>query len=329
MWGCGLLAVAFMVLQFVRPTLDNTPVGAEVDVPAEVRSVLRKGCYDCHSYETRLAWFDQIVPAYWMVRHDVLTARKHLNFSTLGALSRSKQNAALFEAYSHLSKGEMPLPAYRALHPEAALSEAERQVLRDYLSTQVASPSNATETQPAPVGHSVVSAPNGVTFPTDYASWKVVNISDRWDNGTLRIIAGNPVAIAAIEQRHTNPWPKGTQLGKIAWRRRADGGAGEFGHAEFMMKGPDGWQYARWVGTELKPYGSDAGFDQECIDCHRPVRNLDWVFTIPLPRRPELNGTWSAPSVEGSWIAVLIDGATLRWPEREEPHWYGARIPAF
>ncbi len=43
-----------------------------------------------------------------------------------------------------------------------------------------------------------------------------------------------------------------------------------------------GWGYARWVGNELKPYGKDAGFVQECHACHTPVQDSDFVFTQPV-----------------------------------------------
>lgn len=50
--------------------------------------------------------------------------------------------------------------------------------------------------------------------------------------------------------------------------------------ARFKQTG--GWGYARWVGNDQKPYGKDAGFVQECIACHTPVKDRDWVFTRPV-----------------------------------------------
>jgi len=43
-----------------------------------------------------------------------------------------------------------------------------------------------------------------------------------------------------------------------------------------------GWGYARWLGTDQKPYGKDANFAQECVACHTPVKNNDYVFTRPV-----------------------------------------------
>jgi hypothetical protein len=75
--------LVFAVLQFVRPAIPAKSATAAIQAPPDVKQILDKDCYGCHSDERRLAWFDQIVPGCWLVRHDILTAREHLNFSTL------------------------------------------------------------------------------------------------------------------------------------------------------------------------------------------------------------------------------------------------------
>ncbi len=109
-WLVTVLGVVFVGLQFVRPELTNPPVTAELQVPAEVKQVLRGSCYNCHSNETKLPWFDKVVPAYWIVTKDVTEARKHLNFSEIGKLPAGQQKAALFEAVNMVQLGAMPLP---------------------------------------------------------------------------------------------------------------------------------------------------------------------------------------------------------------------------
>jgi Haem-binding domain len=69
----------------VRPAIPTQPATAELQAPGEVKQLLEKDCYSCHSDQRRLSWFDEIVPGYWLVRYDILTAREHLNFSTVGA----------------------------------------------------------------------------------------------------------------------------------------------------------------------------------------------------------------------------------------------------
>ncbi|HWY56865.1 MAG TPA: heme-binding domain-containing protein, partial [Terriglobales bacterium] len=61
---CGIGLLLFAGLQFARPELRNPPVAAEIQAPAEVKAIFKHSCYNCHSNETELAWFDRIVPAY-------------------------------------------------------------------------------------------------------------------------------------------------------------------------------------------------------------------------------------------------------------------------
>ena len=130
-----LVGVAvFAVLQLVRPGIPAKPATAEFEAPIEVRRILEKDCYSCHSDQRRLSWFDEIVPAYWLVRHDVLTAREHLNFSTLGSKPPAMQKATLYEAVNMIQLGAMPLSNFVKLHPDAKVTPEELATLKAYLS---------------------------------------------------------------------------------------------------------------------------------------------------------------------------------------------------
>src|ERR1022692_1146947 len=125
--------VVFALLQAVRPAIPAKQAVAEVQAPSDVKNILDKDCYICHSDERRLSWFDQIVPAYWLVRHDILTAREHLNFSTLGSKPAAAQKAALYEAVNMIQLGAMPLPSFLKLHPDAQVKAEELVSLKAYL----------------------------------------------------------------------------------------------------------------------------------------------------------------------------------------------------
>jgi len=124
---------AFLAIQIVRPSIPSAPPQAEAQFPTQVAHILQKSCYSCHSNERRLAWFDEVAPAYWLVRHDVLTARQHLNFSTLGARPAAAQRSALFEAVNLIQLGAMPLPQFTALHPGSKITSADLDTLKAYL----------------------------------------------------------------------------------------------------------------------------------------------------------------------------------------------------
>ena len=126
----------------------------------------------------------------------------------------------------------------------------------------------------------------------DYKNWQVVSTSDRFDNGTMRVIFGNAIAIKAIKENHINPWPNGTIFAKIGWDKIADADGnvhtGAFKQVEFMIKddkkyaSTKGWGFARFKTPKLLPYGKTKLFATECVNCHRPESANDFVFTSPV-----------------------------------------------
>src|ERR1700678_4084759 len=178
--------VVFAVLQAVRPGIPAKPATAELQAPPYVGHVLEKDCYSCHSDQRRLAWFDQIVPAYWLVRHDILTAREHLNFSPLGSKPPAVQKATLYEAVNMIQLGAMPLPSFVSLHPQAKVTPGDLAVLKAYLSpwthalTYSGSLPESTDAKtsgdPAPVSfESVQPEFNGFPFDPSFENWKVIS----------------------------------------------------------------------------------------------------------------------------------------------------------
>ena len=285
----GLALVILALIQFIRPTLTNPAVTAEIQAPQQVKDVLRRSCYSCHSNETELPWFDRVIPAYWLVTQDVKAARSHLNFSEIGRLPLAAQRAVLFEAVAQIELGAMPLPRYLKAHPGAALRPEDLAVLKAYLdpfgkplvaTTETAGddPAKAWPKTEA-TASTVQPALNGMAFIPEYKNWKAISTTDRRDNHTIRVITANDIAIKAIESKQVQPWPDGAAFAKIAWDQVIDGDgvihAGKFEQVEFMVKDKTkyastaGWGFARWRGMELKPYGKDAHFAGECVSCHR------------------------------------------------------------
>lgn len=297
-WKLGIAAGALFVLaQLIRPTIPAKPPIAEIQAPPAVMQILDKSCYSCHSDERRLAWFDQIEPAYLIARHDILIARSHLNFSTLGSASPAVQRAKLFEAVNMIQLGAMPLPQFVALHPAARVSPDELAELKAYLvpwaamsDLPVGNPKGSLAT--ARISLSAVRPePNGLVFDPSFESWKLISTTDRGDNNTFRFILGNDVAVKAAQSGNISPWPDGTRFAKVAWQQELDEDGlihpGKFIQVELMVKDArrykdtDGWGWGRWRGLDLKPYGEDAHFVGECTSCHLPVRGNDYVYTLP------------------------------------------------
>jgi hypothetical protein len=194
------------------------------------------------------------------------------------------------------------------------------------------------------------------------------------------------VAAKAAQAGNISPWPDGTRFAKIAWQQELgpDGLVypGKFVQVELMLKDAqryrdtEGWGWGRWRSLDLKPYGTDKHFVNECTSCHRPLRGNDYVYTLPistakvseeevvnkaaalpasLPYQPL---GWSAITMyvdpkthtmatlygdEAAMQAVRARGpaslseapaypagavlALVSWAQRDDPHWFGARIP--
>jgi len=302
-WVGAVLCLGFVGIQFIRPTLTNPPVTAELQAPAEVKEILRNSCYSCHSNETRLPWFDKVVPAFWIVTSDVREARRHLNFSEIGKLPAAQQKGFLFEAVNQIQMGAMPLPSYLRVHPHAAVTPEQLAVLRNYLAPPDTAMAPAADTSAADEQYgkwvksseetlNVQPEPNGVAFLPDYKNWKAISSTERYDNHTMRVILGNDIAVKALAEGHINPWPDGTAFAKVAWLQQPDGmgviHTGPFIQVELMIRDGKryadtaGWGWGRWRGTDLKPYGKDAAFTNECVSCHAPVSKNDYVYTMPI-----------------------------------------------
>jgi Cytochrome P460/Haem-binding domain len=300
----GKLAIAalgaFAVLQAVRPSIPARPPTAEVQASPEVTRILERNCYSCHSDQRRLSWFDEIVPGYWLVRRDIMTAREHLNFSTLGSKPVAMQKAALYEAVNMIQLGAMPLPAFVRLHPESRVSPEELDVLKEYLAPWATAPSQLGTGQTAADNSllprvslaGVEPEFNGLAFDADFESWKLIGTTDRGDNNTFRFIFGNEVAVRAARSGNISPWPDGSRFAKVAWQQELgpDGllHSGKFIQVELMVKDAkrykdtEGWGWGRWRGLDLKPYGKNAAFVNECTACHRPLQGNDYVYTLPI-----------------------------------------------
>ena len=78
----GVLAVIFILIQFIPVDRTNPPVTREVAWDsAETARIARRACYDCHSNETVWPWYSNIAPASLLVASDVRDGRSYLNFS--------------------------------------------------------------------------------------------------------------------------------------------------------------------------------------------------------------------------------------------------------
>ncbi len=129
--GFGVIAALGIGIQLVPFGRDhsNPPVVTETQWDSQqTRDLFYRACADCHSHETKWPWYSNVAPVSWLVMRDVQEGREHFNISDATASSHS--HSGHDESPSEpVREGQMPLWIYLIMHPEARLTEAERQQL--------------------------------------------------------------------------------------------------------------------------------------------------------------------------------------------------------
>ncbi|RYY37826.1 MAG: hypothetical protein EOP46_01190 [Sphingobacteriaceae bacterium] len=303
----AILIVVAISIQFVQQPVQNAPVTNPMKAPEEVTQIFRKACYDCHSNETRLNWYDKVAPVSWLIKKDVEVARSRFNFSTWDTLSIANQQVRLWEIVNMVLTGKMPLGTYDALHPGARLTSHDVDVLKKYVVS--VSPTKYHDTvqikkaqqeyehfkPQTAAAKNIPVAPNGVKFIPDYKNWQVISTTSRFDNHTMRVIYGNDIMVKAIKSGHIKPFPNGAAIVKVVWNiieeQNGEVNPGSFNNIQIMTKEdkrfPDtkGWSFAKFNGIDLKPYGDSPLFNTTCFNCHKIASETGYVFSIPLENK--------------------------------------------
>jgi len=135
----GLVAIQFFNRPDMSTTTEITPghITKVMTVPANVESILKRSCYDCHSDHTVWPWYSSIAPASWLVGDDVVKGRKKMNFSQWDKMPTAKQEARLNEICEEIKSDEMPLPPYLILHGDAKLSQADKDILCGWVEVEL------------------------------------------------------------------------------------------------------------------------------------------------------------------------------------------------
>jgi hypothetical protein len=132
--GLVILAVLFVVIQFVPMTLTNPPVESDIPAPPDVKAILKVSCYDCHSNESVWPWYGKVAPVSWLLASDAEEGRGKLNFSTWNRYSPKKQAQLVSEAMDEVREGGMPPWFYVIKHSEASISPDKLKVLEAWYS---------------------------------------------------------------------------------------------------------------------------------------------------------------------------------------------------
>jgi hypothetical protein len=115
-----ILAVAlFIRARYSDHVKDNSMRHQEaITIPAAVKAVVDNKCYGCHSLESRSD-----------------DAKKDLMWDSIPLYPRERQIAVLDDISEVLEKGKMPPEKMIEMHPEAAISKEQGELIRNWAET--------------------------------------------------------------------------------------------------------------------------------------------------------------------------------------------------
>lgn len=98
----------------------------------KIHSILKRACFDCHSYETKWPWYSYIFPANFLISHHIQEGREELNFHNWDGLTLEKQSIKIDSIIEEIETKEMPLKSYLLLHKEAKITSEDLEILREW-----------------------------------------------------------------------------------------------------------------------------------------------------------------------------------------------------
>jgi hypothetical protein len=124
----------FLVMQLFFVTYDEpkkVDPALELKAPPEIMAILKRSCYDCHSNNTVLPWYSHVAPFSWSISRHIDLGRKWVNFSIWESYTPEQKDTKMGEIYKAVYQ-VMPLQGYVAAHPEAKLTQEERNKIREW-----------------------------------------------------------------------------------------------------------------------------------------------------------------------------------------------------
>ena len=124
-----ILVVGLFTMQFFPVERSNPSDRGQPAAPAEVETILRRACYDCHSNETRWPWYTRVAPISYLLARDVKAGRQELNFSIWDRYDQRRKARKLKEIVKEVQESDMPPWYYVPVHSDANLSQSDRETI--------------------------------------------------------------------------------------------------------------------------------------------------------------------------------------------------------
>ena len=128
-----IVLAIFILLQFIPAKIENPETNKELEIKVkpEIMTVFKRSCYDCHSNEVKIPWYQNIAPGSFFIKRHVDLGRKWLNFSTWENYTEEEKDKKLKGIFRTVYAA-MPLASYVSLHEEAKLSKKEITMIREW-----------------------------------------------------------------------------------------------------------------------------------------------------------------------------------------------------
>lgn len=128
-----IIFVVFALMQIIQTEQINPKIDKkyEISTSSNIKNLLKKSCYDCHSSDTKWPFYSKIAPFSWVISNHVENGRKALDFSSWEQYTQEEKNKKLKAIYRTVY-GSMPLASYLAFHDEAKLSKEQREEIRKW-----------------------------------------------------------------------------------------------------------------------------------------------------------------------------------------------------
>ena len=129
--AAGALLTASVACSFIHPwgnarnPKSDAPLMAGTNVPAPVKAILENKCADCHSESTKWPLYSRLAPGSWLMEHDVLEGREHLDMSRWQSFDLDMEVDLLTKIASEAHSAEMPPKQYVLIHRSAKLTPVE------------------------------------------------------------------------------------------------------------------------------------------------------------------------------------------------------------
>ena len=129
-----LFAIQLIGVDKTNPPIDNA---LTLNASPEVMSILKKGCYDCHSNETKWPAYSNIAPVSFFVASHVKDGRRAINFSQWKEIDKKRKIQRLKRGIITVNNGKMALPSYLSAHEEARLNKDEKKTITTWFKDEL------------------------------------------------------------------------------------------------------------------------------------------------------------------------------------------------